>query len=275
MHYHRIIPILLYDDGATFRSQQFARHYKMGDPLQQLDRYKAWDVDEIVYLDMQRTAGGRRLLDFLPAISRNCFAPLAVGGGIRTLDDIHHHLDAGADRIVINTAALDDPSFISSAARRFGEQAIIVSIDAKQQAGGHYEVIAASGQRPTGKSVSAWAVEAAARGAGEIMINSIDRDGMGVGYDIVLIQEITTRVSIPVIACGGVGAFEHLAAGIRDGGASSVAAANIFCFKEHSYFIAKDVVSAAGLPVRTSATREKVRRKLLNGVPHEREMRWP
>jgi imidazoleglycerol phosphate synthase cyclase subunit len=259
MPYHRVIPVLLYDNGAVFRSQQFTRHYRLGDPLQQLNRYKLWDVDEIVYVDMHRHPGGRGLNEFLRDIALNCFAPLAVGGGIRTLDDIQHRLGAGADRVIINTAAIDDPSLLTKAAHRFGEQAIIVSIDAKRWQDGRYEVIAESGRRPTGRIVHEWAMEAAARGAGEIFLNSIDRDGMGLGYDIDLIRNITHRVSVPVIACGGVGAFEHLISGIRDGGASSVAAANIFCFKELSYLLAKDALSAAGIPVRPSDTAPKHR----------------
>src|SRR5580704_17731783 len=146
MRYHRIIPVLLFDDGAIHRSQQFTRHYRLGDPLQQLERYKAWDADEIIYIDMHRRRDGRRLLEFLPAIARYCFAPMAVGGGIRVLKDIHKLLEARADRVIINTAAAADPNLITDAAHRYGAQAIIVSIDAKAHADGHYEVIVESGQ---------------------------------------------------------------------------------------------------------------------------------
>jgi imidazoleglycerol phosphate synthase cyclase subunit len=250
MLYHRVIPVLLFDNGAIYRSQQFSSHYRLGDPLRQLERYKAWDVDEIIYLDMHRTARGRRLLDILPDVGRNCFAPLAVGGGIRTIEDIHRHLEAGADRVVINTAAVETPAFITDAAYRYGEQAIIVSIDARRRADGSYEVVVDGGRRPTGLLAADWAADAAAHGAGEIFINSIDRDGMGTGYDIELLSSITARVSIPVIACGGVGEFGHLAAGIREGGAASVAAANIFGFKELSYALAKDALQHAGVSVR-------------------------
>jgi cyclase len=253
MRYFRVIPVLLFDDGAIYRGQQFARHYRLGDPVQQLERYKAWDVDEIVYLDMHRTSGGRPIIEFLPAIARNCFAPLAVGGAIRSLDDIHRHLDAGADRIVINTAAVEKPVFISEAAHRYGAQAIIVSIDVAQRQD-RYEVVTDCGRRPTGKGVETWALEAQERGAGEIMLNAIDRDGMGVGYDVDLIKRVTANIHIPVIACGGVGKVEHFAAGITEGGATSVAASNIFCFKELSYFEAKDALAAAGLRIRASET---------------------
>lgn len=259
MPYHRVIPVLLFDDGAVYRSQQFSRYYRLGDPLQQLERYKAWDVDEIVYLDMRRHPGGTPLLEFLPPIARNCFAPLAVGGRIRTLEDIHRYLDAGADRVVVNTVAADDPSFIGRAARQFGEQAIIVSIDAKRRPDGEYEAVVDSGRRPTGKNPWAWAAEAAERGAGEILINSIDRDGMGNGYDVELIRGVASRVPVPVIACGGAGAYDHLAAGIQ-AGASSVAAANIFAFKELSYFAAKDALISAGVSVRPSRVTDKGRR---------------
>jgi cyclase len=252
MLYHRVIPVLLFDNGAIYRSQQFVRHYRLGDPLQQIERYKGWDVDEIVYLDMHRTAGGRRLLDILPDVGRNCFAPLAVGGGIRTLEDIHLHLEAGADRVVINTAAVETPTFVTEAGYRYGAQAIIVSIDAKRRHDGSYEVVVDGGRRATGRLAGDWAAEAASRGAGEIFINSVDRDGMGNGYDIELLRCITTRVSIPVIACGGVGTFQDLAAGIREGGAGSVAAANIFSFKELSYPFAKDALHRANVSVRAT-----------------------
>jgi cyclase len=250
MPYHRVIPVLLFDNGAIYRSQQFSRHYRLGDPLKLLERYKAWDVDEIIYLDMHRTPGGKRLLEFLPAIGRNCFAPLAVGGGIGSLEDIHLHLEAGADRVVINTSAFDRPDFITEAAYRYGAQAIIVSIDAKRREDGAYEVIVDGGCRRTGRLTGDWATEAVSRGAGEIFVNSIDRDGMGNGYDLNLVRDIASRVRVPVIACGGVGTFDHLAAGIRDGVANSVAAANIFAFKELSYALAKNELNSAGFSVR-------------------------
>ncbi len=251
MSYTRIIPVLLFDDGAIWRSQEFARHYRLGDPLMQLERYKVWDVDEIVYVDMHRNRNGRRLVEFLPEIARNCFAPLATGGGIRTIEDIHTHLTLGADRVVINTAAFDNPGFVAEASHRYGAQAIVVSIDAKRHADG-YEVVVDSGRRPTGKRVEDWAAEAAARGAGEIFINSIDRDGMGRGYDTDLIRRVTSAVHIPVIACGGVGHLDHLAAGVTGGGAQAVAASNIFAFSELSYLSAKDAAAAAGLSIRPS-----------------------
>lgn len=253
MRYHRVIPVLLFDNGSIYRTQQFSRLYRLGDPLQQLKRYKIWDVDELIYLDMHRTPGGSRLLDYLPRIAHNCFAPLAVGGGIRTLEDVHQRLELGADRVVVNTAAYDDPSFVEQAARRYGRQAIIVSIDARHHSDGRYRVVVDNGRRATETIAADWAAEAAARGAGEIFINSIDRDGMGSGYDVDLITSITARVQVPVIACGGVGAFEHFAAGIVDAGAGSVAAANIFAFKELSYLSAKDALKRASVPVRNSS----------------------
>ena len=259
MLYHRVIPVLLFDNGAIYRSQQFSRHYRLGDPLAQLERYKAWDVDEIVYLDMHRTANGTRLLDVLPEVGRNCFAPLAVGGGIRSIEEIHRHLELGADRVVLNTAAVETPSFITEAAHRYGAQAIIVSIDARKHSDGRHEVVVDSGRRPTGLLACDWAADAAARGAGEILVNSIDRDGMGMGYDAELLRSISARVSIPVIACGGVGEFEHFAAGITKGGVASVAAANIFGFKELSYPLAKDALRAAGVSVRPNTIADKAR----------------
>lgn len=251
MSYTRVIPVLLFDDGAVWRSQEFSRHYRLGDPIMQLERYKVWDVDEIIYIDMHRKADGKRLLGFLPEIARNCFAPLATGGGIRTLEDIHNHLTLGADRVVINTAAFDDPDFIAAAAHRYGTQAIVVSIDARRRADG-YEVVVDSGRRPTGCKVEDWAAQAAARGAGEIFINSMDRDGMGAGYDIELIRRIAAHVHVPVIACGGVGEMAHFAAGVTEGRAQALAAANIFAFRELSYLDAKDTLIRAGLSIRPS-----------------------
>jgi cyclase len=251
MSYTRVIPVLLFDDGAVWRSQEFARHYRLGDPIMQLERYKAWDVDEIVYVDMHRRSDGKRLLDFLPEIARNCFAPLAAGGGICTIEDIHNHLTLGADRVVINTAAFDNPNFIAEASHRYGAQAIVVSIDARRQAD-EFEVVVDSGRRPTGRKVQDWAAEAASRGAGEIFINSIDRDGMGQGYDAELVRCVSSTVHVPVIACGGVGKFDHFPGGIQEGGASAVAASNIFAFSELSYLDAKDSMIKAGLAVRAS-----------------------
>jgi cyclase len=251
MSYTRVIPVLLFDDGAVWRSQEFSRHYELGDPIMQLERYKVWDVDEIIYIDMHRTANGKRLLDFLPEIARNCFAPLATGGGIRTLEDIHNHLTLGADRVVINTAAFDDPGFIAAAAHRYGAQAIVVSIDARRHASG-FEVAVDSGRRPTGCKVEDWAKEAAARGAGEIFINSMDRDGMGQGYDTELVRRVAASVHVPVIACGGVGEMAHFAAGVTEGRAQALAAANIFAFRELSYLDAKDALMQASLSIRPS-----------------------
>jgi cyclase len=251
MFYTRVIPVLLFDNGAIWRSQEFKRHYRLGDPIMQLERYKVWDVDEIVYIDMHRTSGGRRLLDFLPEIARNCFAPLATGGGIRTLEDIHNHLTLGADRVVINTIAFDNPDFIAQASHRYGAQAIVVSIDARCHADG-YEVVVEGGRRPTGRKVEDWAAEASARGAGEIFVNSIDRDGMGQGYDTDLIRRVAGAVHTPVIACGGVGCMDHLPDGVVQGRAQAVAASNIFAFRELSYLSAKDALAEAGLSVRPS-----------------------
>jgi cyclase len=251
MSYTRVIPVLLFDDGAIWRSQEFARHYRLGDPIMQLERYKVWDVDEIVYVDMHRSQGGKRLLDFLPEIARNCFAPLPTGGGIRTIEDIHSHLTLGADRVVINTAAFDNPAFIAGASHRYGAQAIVVSIDARRHKDG-YEVVVESGRRPTGKKVEDWAAEAAAQGAGEIFINSLDRDGMGQGFDTDLIRRVSAAVHVPVIACGGVGQMDHFAAGVTQGHAQAVAASNIFAFSELSYLSAKDALVEAGLSIRHS-----------------------
>lgn len=266
MYCHRVIPVLLYQQGSLVRSEAFQIHQKLGDPEQQAERYKDWDVDELVYIDISRGQGIRAsgtaeasggVLDHLPRIAARCFAPLSVGGNIRTLEDIRVRLRLGADRAVINTAALERPAFISEAAHTFGAQATIVSIDARNGENGRYEVFAEGGRRATGLEPEDWAEEAERRGAGEIFLNSIDRDGAGIGYDIELVRRVADRVAIPVVACGGVGSFDHFAPAITEGHAAAVAAGNIFNFTELSYFAAKDALRAAGVNVRPSVPSQR------------------
>lgn len=264
MNRPRLIPCLLLKHGVIVRSQLFKVHQVIGNPMSTVERYSHWNVDELVILDISRGDGGHDLrrddlqqrysgstaIDVLREIARVCFMPLTFGGGIRTLEQISERLAAGADKISVNTAALDDPAFISRAAERFGSQCIVASIDVLRHRDGRCEVYAAGGSRATGLDPVAWAREAEARGAGEIFLNSIDRDGSGQGYDLALVREVAAAVSIPVIACGGVGHYDHFAPGVLEGGASAVSAANIFHFFELSYPHAKQACINAGVPMR-------------------------
>lgn len=258
----RLIPCILLKNGLIVRSERFAYHQHLGDPIHQVKRYTEWQVDELIYLDISRDGhydlrrddhkvkSLTRILDILSAVSERCFVPLAFGGGIRTLDDITQRLRRGADKVVINTQALRRPPFIAEAAAVFGSQCIVVSIDAKRHAEGVYEVYADGGRTPMLIDPVQWARRAEALGAGEIFLNSIDRDGMAQGYDLELIRSVVEAVDIPVIACGGAGTFGHFVEGITDGRADAVAAANLFQFTEHSYPRAKKHLQAAGVNVR-------------------------
>jgi cyclase len=261
----RLIPCLLLQNGMLVRSETFSLHQVIGNPLHEVKRFNEWSVDELIYLDISRggtydesredhkVKGLVSPLEVLDAIAADCFVPLTFGGRITSIDDMLQRFQRGADKIAINTAALETPTLISDAAGRFGSQAVVVSIDVKRHPDGRPEVFTRGGQLPTGLDPPTWAVEAEARGAGEILLNSIDRDGTGEGYDIELIASVTEAVAIPVIACGGVGRYEDFAPAILDGGASAVAAANIFHFKELSDRNAKRAMRRSGVDVRLPA----------------------
>ena len=258
----RLIPCLLLKNGLVVRSEEFSFHQIVGNPIHQVERFNVWGVDELIYLDItregeydvrrddQKVKARATVLEIIEDISRTCFMPLTFGGGIRTLEDARLRLAHGADKITINTAAIENPEFITECAQVFGSQAIIVSIDAKADDSGGWKVFSHWGRQATGLSPVEWAREAESRGAGEIFLNSIDRDGMANGYDIPLIRAVADATRIPVIACGGVGRFEHLAKGVLEGGASAVSAANIFHFTEHSTMRAKQALAKAGVDVR-------------------------
>jgi cyclase len=258
----RLIPCLLLKNGLLVRSEEFSFHQIVGNPVQQVERFNSWAVDELVYIDITREGeydmrrddhkvkGRASLLEIIEDVSRTCFMPLTFGGGIRTVEDIRARLAHGADKVTINTMAFEEPEFITDAAKLFGSQAIVVSVDARREGEGEWEVRTRWGKHATGRDVVSWVQEAERRGAGEIFLNSIDRDGMAEGYDIPLIRAVTGATRIPVIACGGVGRFEHLVAGAVEGGASAVSAANIFHFTEHSTLRAKKVLLDAGVDVR-------------------------
>lgn len=257
----RLIPCLLLKNGLLVRSQEFSLHQVVGNPIHQVARFTEWAVDELIYIDITREGAhdSRRddhkikampeILDLIEAVSRTCFVPLTFGGGIRSVEDVRARLSHGADKVTVNTQAVENPEFIEEAARTFGSQAIIVSIDARACEKDGWEVMTRWGKHASGLDVVEWAREAERRGAGEIFLNSTDRDGMAGGYDLDLIEAVSGATSIPVIACGGVGTFAHLAEGVQ-AGASAVSAANIFHFTEHSTQRAKKALAEAGVDVR-------------------------
>lgn len=259
----RLIPVLLLKHGVIVRSQLFKAHQVIGNPMSTVQRFSDWNVDELIILDISRGGQGHDLrrddlqqryigdtaLDVLREIAKVCFMPLTFGGRIRTIADIEQRLTAGADKVTVNTVALANPAFLDQAARRFGSQCIVASIDARRMEGG-WEVFADGGRQATGRDPAAWAREAEALGAGEIFLNSIDEDGSGKGYDLELVQAVASAVSIPVIACGGVGRYAHFPMPILEAGAAAAAAANIFHFFELSYSHAKKACLEAGLPMR-------------------------
>ncbi len=259
----RLIPCLLIKNGLIVRSQRFKVHQAIGNPLSTIKRFSDWNVDELILLDISREDyhdlrrddlqiryDGTGILDLLRAIAAVCFLPLSFGGRIRCLEDLRLRLAAGADKCVINSRAVEEPGFLTQAARRFGSQCVVVSMEVRRHPDGRYEVFSHSGTHATGMDPADWAAEVERLGAGEIFLNSIDRDGSASGYDTVLIRSVSRRVGIPVIACGGVGAYTDFPAGITDGGASAVSAANIFHFFENSYPFAKQACLDAGIPMR-------------------------
>jgi cyclase len=258
---HRLIPVLLLQNGLLVRSELFTTHQIIGNPIHEVQRFNEWNVDELVYLDITRdddydlrrgdakVRGLGEPLEILDAVSRTCFMPLTWGGRIRSIEDMGSRFERGADKIVVNTQAVRTPELITEGARSFGSQAIVVGIDVRRHEDGATEVFVEGGRTATGLTPEAWAAEAESRGAGEIFLQSIDRDGTGRGYDVPLIEAVTAVTTVPVIACGGVGVFEHYAAGVR-AGASAVAAANIWHFKELSDRGGKRALARAGVDVR-------------------------
>jgi imidazoleglycerol phosphate synthase cyclase subunit len=263
MNYPRLIPLVLLKQGLVVRSAGFHTHQVIGNPISTIGRFSHWNADELIIIDisdsdhhdlrrddLQQRYAGQSVLDVLAEITKVCFMPLTFGGRIVSLLDIERRLATGADKVSINTAGVDDPGFIRTAAENFGSQAIVASIDVLRHPDGRPEVYVGSGKRATGLAPVDWARRVEDLGAGEILLNSIDRDGQGKGYDLDLIHEITEAVTVPVIACGGVGRYEDLSPGILQAGASAVAAANIFHFCELSYPFAKKQMIEDGVPLR-------------------------
>ena len=248
----RIIPCLDVAGGRVVKGVNFVNLVDAGDPVEQAAVYDREGADELCFLDIAASHEGRdTLYDVVRGTAERCFMPLTVGGGVRTTEDIRRLLNAGADKVSINTAAVDNPGLVVEAAGRFGSQCIVVAIDARAEpGGGGYGVHTHGGRRPTGLDAVAWAIRMAGAGAGEILLTSMDRDGTRRGYDIGLTRAVADAVPIPVIASGGVGTLDHLVAGVREGHATGVLAASIFHFGEHTIGEAKQSMAAAGLPVR-------------------------
>ncbi|CAN5916984.1 imidazole glycerol phosphate synthase subunit HisF [soil metagenome] len=248
----RLIPCLDVKDGRVVKGINFVELRDAGDPVEQAAAYDAQGADEICYLDISASPEGRStIIDVVRRTANQVFAPLTVGGGVRSVADAERLLEAGADKIAINTAAIRGPELITACAQRFGSQAIVVAIDAKrrQAPGTGWEVYSHGGRTPEGLDGLAWCREVCDRGAGELLVTSMDRDGTGQGYDTELIIAVTTSVPIPVIASGGVGELAHLAGGL-EAGADAVLAASIFHFGQHTIGEAKAFLAARGLSIR-------------------------
>ena len=247
----RLIACLDVRDGCVVKGVQFADLANAGDPAALARRYNREGIDELVILDVTATIENRRALeDTLRKVSAELFIPLAVGGGIRSEADAAAALDAGADKVALNSAALGEPALLTRLAARYGSQAIVTAIDAKLGSGGRYDVFARSGSAATGRDAVEWAREAADRGAGEILLTSIDRDGTRQGYDCALTAAVAGAVPIPVIASGGAGTFEHFYEVFTQGGADAALAASVFHFSEHAVGDLKRYLCDRGVPVR-------------------------
>ena len=251
----RIIPCLDVKDGRVVKGVNFVNLRDAGDPVAAAIAYDEAGADELTFLDITASHENRGImLDVVRRTAQACFMPLTVGGGVRTIEDIRALLTSGADKVSINTAAVARRSFVKEAAEKFGDQCIVVAIDAKQVSKpgqpARWEIFTHGGRNPTGIDALAYAHDVVALGAGEILLTSMDRDGTRQGYDVALTRAVADAVSVPVIASGGVGNLDHLVAGIREGHAGAVLAASIFHFGEHSVRQAKDYMARAGLPVR-------------------------
>jgi cyclase len=246
----RVIPCLDVKDGRVVKGVRFVSLRDAGDPVEQAAAYDAAGADELMFLDITASHEGRgAILDVIARTADVCFMPLGVGGGIRTVEDARRLLRAGADKVSINTAAVEDHTLISACADAFGAQAVVVAIDAKQSAN-RWNVFTYGGRKDTGLDAVDYAREAVARGAGEILLTSMDRDGARTGYDLALLKAVTCAVGVPVIASGGAGSTAHLVEAVAAGGADAVLAASIFHFGEISIGEAKAAMADAGIPIR-------------------------
>jgi len=248
----RIIPCLDVHAGRVVKGVQFVDLIDAGDPVEQAKVYDAAGADELCFLDITASHENRdTIYEVVAGTSEQCFMPLTVGGGVRQIEDIRKLLLAGADKVSINTAAVHNPEFVGEAAERFGSQCIVVAIDAKQTGPDKWEIFTHGGRNATGIDAVKWAQDMAERGAGEILLTSMDRDGTREGFDNALTRTVSDSVGVPVIASGGVGTLDHLVDGVRDGHASAVLAASIFHFGEFTVGDTKKHLAAAGIAVRS------------------------
>jgi imidazole glycerol-phosphate synthase subunit HisF len=250
----RIIPCLDVTAGRVVKGVNFVELRDAGDPVEIARRYDEQGADEITFLDITATSDGRDLiLPIIEAVASQVFIPLTVGGGVRSVDDIRRLLNAGADKISINSAAIANPQFVADAALKYGSQCIVIAIDAKRvgnSGGGKWEVFTHGGRKPTGLDVIEWAQTMEKYGVGEILLTSMDRDGTKSGFDLELTRAVSDAVNIPVIASGGVGGLQDLADGIKVGRADAVLAASIFHYGEHTVQEAKRFMAGQGIPMR-------------------------
>ncbi len=247
----RIIPCLDVHAGRVVKGVNFVNLIDAGDPVEQAKAYEAQGADELVFLDITASSDKRAImLDVVKRTASQCFMPLTVGGGLRTVEDIRKMLNAGADKVSLNTAAILNPDLVSEASAKFGNQCIVVAIDAKKTGDNKWNVFTHGGRNRTELDAVEWAREVERRGAGEILLTSMDADGTKDGYDIPLTKAVSDAVSIPVIASGGAGNLQHLVDAVKLGGANAVLAASIFHFGTYSIEQAKDALIAAGLPAR-------------------------
>jgi imidazole glycerol-phosphate synthase subunit HisF len=250
----RLIPTIILKGQMIVQSFQFKRYLPIGNIETAIQFFNNWDVDEIVLLDILATREKRQpQIDVIDRASIGCFLPLTFGGGIKTVDDIRNIIRAGADKVVIGSEAVKNPSLVTLGAQRFGNQCITVSIDYKKNIEGREEVYIVNGTIPTGMHPLEWAKKLESLGAGELLLYSIDRDGSRKGYDLTLLQQVVSSVRIPVIACGGVGKMSHLVEGIVQGNAQAVAVGNILHHTEHSTIQAKAYMKKKGLNIRLSS----------------------
>ena len=251
MHTKRIIPCLDVNNGRVVKGVNFVNLRDAGDPVEIASFYNQAMADEIVFLDITASSDARNImLDVVARTAEQVFIPLTVGGGIRTIEDFRRILSAGADKISVNSAALNRPELINEAAEKFGNQCVVVAIDAKRRDAGGFDVYLNGGRVNTGRDAVEWAVEAERRGAGEILLTSMDCDGTKAGYDIELTRAVSDAVSIPVIASGGAGNMEHFAQALTDGGAEAALAASLFHYREMEILDLKHYLADRGIPVR-------------------------
>lgn len=248
----RVIPCLDVTDGRVVKGTNFVDLRDAGDPVELAARYDVEGADELVFLDITASSDGREtMVDVVRRTADQVFIPLTVGGGVRSVVDARRMLRAGADKVSVNTAAVQNPQLIAEIAAEFGSQCVVCAIDAKRRDDGKsFEVFLHGGRTPTGIDAIEWAARAVELGAGEILLTSMDRDGTKEGFDLALTRAVADAVSVPVIASGGVGTLDHLVEGVIDGGADAVLAASIFHFREYTIAEAKERLAAAGVPVR-------------------------